>query len=165
MRPAKSHQPARRSAATLALAAFVLFASTFGCAYNNHTNMGMTEKWVHSEVDIVTKSLGLLIVPVVDALISPLTMAGDLIFRDVQYHPAHQYLSYAGTRTVGRADFPYVYHWWTTIVAFVFETVYLPITGLIDLVAVLAFGDDGTSPEDADWRQYSQPDHGPAAVR
>jgi len=126
------------------LAVGVLVVGTVGCSYNRHTNMGTTEKWAMSDVHIVPKTLGLLILPPLDAVFSPFTMSGDLLFRDEQYDPAHKYLSYAGSRTIGRSPMGLGYQVLCSIFTIPIETVWLPVTGLIDLATVMIVGDDGT---------------------
>jgi hypothetical protein len=51
----------------------VLLANLVGCAYNRHTNMGNTEKWVASDVHILPKCLVLIVLPAIDSVISPFT--------------------------------------------------------------------------------------------
>ncbi len=122
----------------------MLLVGTVGCSYNRHTNMGDTEKWVASDVNIVPKVLGVFPLAIFDSIVSPATMAGDLIFRDEQYSPKHTYLSYASSRTVGRSEMGLGYQILASIFTIPIDTAFLPITGIIDLVTVLVVGDDGS---------------------
>ena len=125
----------------------LLLVGSSGCSYNHHTNIAATEKWVASDVNVVPKVLGGILTSIVDAVFSPFTASFDYIYYDPQYDPDHEYLSYAGSRTVGRSDMPDGYQWMASIFTIPIETVYLPLTGLIDLVYVLWFedvpGDEG----------------------
>lgn len=125
--------------------ALVLITQLVGCAYDHHTNMGDTEKWIASDVHIVPKCIGLLVLPAFDAVVSPFTMSGDLIFRDKQYDPRHKYLSYAGSRTIGRSHMGLGYQIWCSLFTIPIETVWLIVTGPVDLITVLGWGDDGTA--------------------
>ena len=128
----------------------VLVLSTVGCTYNRHSNMGATEKWVHSDVHIVPKAFGLIFLPAIDAIISPFTASYDYLARDPQYHEDHKYLSYAGSRTVGRSDMGFGYQVWASIFTIPIETVWLLLTGPIDLFNVLIFGDSGDDVDEYD---------------
>ena len=125
----------------------VLLSGTVACRYNGHRNMGATEKWVASDVHIVPKAFGLIFVPLFDAIFSPFTASIDYIGNDEQYHPDHKYLSYAGSRTIGRSDMGLGYQVWCSIFTIPIETVWLVLTGPIDLVNVLWFGDDAEDEE------------------
>jgi len=129
------------------LAVCVLVVSA-GCSYNYHTNMGHTEKWVASDVHMIPKTVGTPILSIVDGILSPFTMIGDQIFRGEQYHPDHHYLTYAGSRTIARSHMGLGYQAVASIFTIPIETVFLPITGLIDLFGVMFFGDDGAAEDD-----------------
>lgn len=116
--------------------------SSSSCAYNHHTNFGTTEKWVASEVNIVPKVLGSLLTSVVDSVFSPFTASFDALYYDEAYHPDHEYLSYSGSRAIGRSDMPGGYQAIASIFSIPIETAWLPLTGLIDLVYVLWIEDD-----------------------
>ncbi|MHC4845951.1 MAG: hypothetical protein ACYTCU_07295 [Planctomycetota bacterium] len=126
----------------LLLLALALFIGTTGCAYNQHRNFGATEKWVGSDVDYVTKVTGTFFLSLGDSILSPVTMLCDQVARDPQYHPEHKYYSYSGSRTIARSDMGLGYQWMTMFPALIIETVWFPITGLVDMVTVLGFGDD-----------------------
>ena len=72
---------------------------------------------------------------------TPFTTSWDYIARDDQYHPDHRYLSYSGSRVVGRSDMPLGYQGIASIFSIVLDTAYLPLTGLIDLIYVIWFED------------------------
>jgi hypothetical protein len=121
----------------------VLFAGTVGCSYNGHTNMGDTEKWVASGVNVVPKTIGLVPITAFDSVVSPFTAAGDQIFRGHQYHMDHKYLSYAGSRSIGRSNMGFGYQVVASAISIPIETVWLVVTGPVDLVTVMVWGDDG----------------------
>ena len=135
--------------ALLALALGVLIGTT-GCAYNRHRNFGATEKWVGSDMNYVTKTTGTFFVSIGDAIISPFTMLWDQLAYSPEYSPDHHYFSYAGSRTIARSDMGLGYQWVAMFPTLAIETVWLVITGPVDLVTVLAFGDDGPADHDAD---------------
>ncbi|MGQ0553391.1 MAG: hypothetical protein ACT4PU_09245 [Planctomycetota bacterium] len=121
----------------------VLLLGLTGCQYNQHRNLGATEKWVASDVNYVPKILGTVLLSIGDAFVGPVTMLVDHAENDRQYHPDHLYFSYAASRTNGRSEMGLGYQWMVMFPTFIADTVFLPVTGLIDLVAVLGFGDDG----------------------
>ena len=119
------------------LAALAVVAALLsGCMYNGHYSYGATEKWVHSDINIVPKTIGTPIVAIVDGIISPFTAAFD-VYDDHPYAPDHRYLSYAGCRVIGRSDMALGYQWLASVPAIVLETVWLIVTGPIDLFTVL----------------------------
>jgi hypothetical protein len=122
----------------------VLLAGSIGCTYNGHTNMGDTEKWVASDVNIVPKVILMIPITIFDSVFSPFTAGYDQIFRDPQYHEAHRYLSYAGSRTIGRSDMGFGYQVVASIFSIPIETVWLLVTGPVDLITVLVSDEDGT---------------------
>ncbi len=133
---------ARRTLGWLAVG--VLLLGTVGCfSYEGHTNMGNTEKWVASDVPWVARALWVPPVSIWDAVWSPFTASIDYIFRDPQYHPDHEFLSYAGSRTIGRSDLADGWKIYVSLFPIVIETVWLPLTGFVDLVTVVGFGDEG----------------------
>lgn len=123
----------------------VLLTSTVGCSYNGHTNMGDTEKWVASGVNIVPKVILTIPIAIFDSIVSPFTAAGDQIFRSHQYHEDHKYLSYAGSRSIGRSDMGLGYQIIVNIFSIPIETVWLLVTGPVDLITVLVSDDDEAS--------------------
>ena len=128
----------------------VLLTSSFGCTYNGHTNMGATEKRVASRVNVLPKVLVLLPISIVDSVFSPFTAARDQWFRDEQYHPNHEYLSYAGSRAIGRSDMGLGYEIMVSIFSIPIETVWLLLTGPVDLITVLVSDDDDDHDHDGD---------------
>jgi len=129
----------RRCAAPLALG---LTLAATGCYYDGHRNMGATEKWVGSDVNMVPKVVGTPIVAIVDSAISPATMLWDQAAYDPEYSPEHHYLSYAASRTVARSHMGAGYQWLTLAPTLAFDTVWLIVTGPIDLGYVLVAGDE-----------------------
>jgi hypothetical protein len=121
----------------------VLLTSSVGCTYNGHTNMGDTEKWVASGVNVFPKTLIMIPIVIFDSVISPFTAAYDQLFRDPQYHEDHKYLSYAGSRSIGRSQMGLGYQIVGSIFSIPIETVWLLVTGPVDLITVLVSGDDG----------------------
>jgi len=107
-----------------------------GCVYNGHVSYGATEKWVHSDINYVPKILGTPVLAIVDGIISPFTAAFD-VYDDHPYAPDHRYLSYAGSRVIGRSDMSLGYQWLASVPSIVIETVWLIVTGPIDLFTVL----------------------------
>lgn len=130
-----------------------------GCVYNDHASFGATEKWTTSDIHTVPKIVGTPFVAIFDSLVSPFTAFADQyeidwwfiipvgIDRDEVYHPDHRYLSYAGSRVIGRSPMGLGYQWACSIPSILIETVWLVITGPIDLITVLA-DDDGKLVED-----------------
>jgi hypothetical protein len=139
-----------RRLAALSLGALLLT----GCVYNDHASFGMTEKWCESDIHTIPKIVGTPFVAIGDSLISPFTAFADQyeidwwfiipvgIDRDEVYHPDHRYLSYAGSRVIGRSNMGLGYQWGASIPSILIETVWLLITGPIDLITVLV-DDDG----------------------
>ena len=131
--------PSRRTAlAGLALVLLVVPA----CMYNGHRTMGATEKLVASDVNHVAKIGGTVFVSLGDSILAPVEMLSDQMSHDTQYDAEHKYFSYAGSRTIARSDMGLGYQWMASFWSVLIETVYLPITGTVHLVHVLAFGDD-----------------------
>jgi len=91
---------------------------------------------VGSDINYVPKIIGTPIVAIVDGVISPFTAACD-VYDDHPYSPDHRYLSYAGCRVIGRSDMSLGYQWEASVPAIVLETVWLLVTGPIDLFTVL----------------------------
>jgi hypothetical protein len=134
-----SGAPIRRVTGALALA---LLLVTTGCVYNGHRNMGATEKWQASGVHTIPKAIGFPFVAIGDSIISPATALCDYWSYDEQYHPDHEYLTYAGSRTIGRSDMGDGWQVVASVPSILFETLFLIVTGPIDLVTVLASDDD-----------------------
>jgi hypothetical protein len=126
----------------------VLLLGTVGCTYQRHWNMGPTEKWVASDVHIVPKAVGLIFLPLFDSLSSPVTGGVDMFTPKGEFDKGRKYLSYAGSRTIGESDMGLGYQIWCSIFTIPIETLFLPITGLFDLIYVLSTGDDGTTESD-----------------
>jgi len=139
-----------RRLAVLAIGA-LLFT---GCVYDDHACFGATEKWCESDIPTIPKIIGTPFVAIGDSIISPFTAFADQfeirwwfiipvgIDRDEVYDPNHRYLSYAGSRVIGRSHMGLGYQWGASFFSIIFETVWLVITGPIDLITVLA-DDDG----------------------
>jgi hypothetical protein len=125
----------------LAGLAVLLLLVTTGCRYNDHRSFGATEKWVHSDINRVPKIIGTPFIAIVDGIISPVTAACDQWRSEEPYHPDHRYLSYAGSRVVARSDMGDGYIWLASVPSIILETVWLIITGPIDLVTVLVSDD------------------------
>jgi len=126
-----------RRAPFLRLLSLALLAGLASCAYNDHRNFGATEKLVASDVHTVGKIPGTFLVAIVDGVISPVTMAWDQIANDEQYSPDHEYFSYSGSRVIARSEMGDGYQWLASVPSLVFETVWFPLTGLVDLVTIL----------------------------
>lgn len=129
-----------KSCVWLTAVVLVLGLSTAGCSYNRHLTFGATEKWVASDMHTIPKVGGTIVLSLFDAILSPWFMIGDE-FRSERYHPDHKYLSYAGSRAIGRSAMPLGYQAIASIFSIPIETAYLPITGLIDLIRVVWFED------------------------
>ena len=139
----------RRLVAPLTLG---LILSVVGCYYDGHRNMGATEKWVNSDINYVPKIIGTIPISIVDAAIGPLTMLWDQLAYDPQYSPRHKYFSYAASRTIARSHMGNGYIILASIPTIIFDTLYLIITGPIDVIWVLGFGDDEpTVNSSTDW--------------
>jgi hypothetical protein len=136
-----------RSLACLAVLGALLLST--GCMYDNHRSFGATEKWVHSDVNVVPKLIGTPLIAIVDGIIGPATAACDQWSSRPPYHPDHEYLSYAGSRVIGRSDMGEGYKWLASVPSIVLDTVWLIVTGPIDLVTVLWFGEDSTAEVEA----------------
>ncbi|MCB9898294.1 MAG: hypothetical protein H6825_09850 [Planctomycetes bacterium] len=126
------------SKATVWLTAVVLVLgmTSSGCSFNNHLTFGATEKWVASDIHTIPKVGGTIFLSIFDSILSPWFMIGDE-FRSERYHPDHKYLTYAGSRAIGRSGMPLGYQFIASIFSIPIETAYLPITGLVDLVRVI----------------------------
>ena len=147
--PPRLARTLRRLAAPLALGAILTVA---GCYYDGHRNMGATEKWVCSDINYVPKIIGTLPIATVDAIIGPFTMLWDQLAYDPQYSPKHKYFSYAASRTVARSHMGGGYIILASIPTIIIDTVYLLITGPIDVIWVLGWGDDEpTVNSSTDW--------------
>lgn len=125
----------------------ILALSTTGCVYNDHLVFGATEKWVASDTHMIPKTLGTIVIAPFDAVFAPWFMIADQLVRDEQYSPNHKYISFSGSRTVARSGMAWGYHDIATIFALPIDIVYLPLTGLIDIVWVLTSDDDGCTGE------------------
>ena len=132
-----------RSAAMLSLG---LLLFTTGCVYDNHACMGMTEKWTHSDVNYITKIVGTPIIAIVDSVIAPVTGLCDEL-DPPPYSPDHEYLSFVGSRVIGRSTMGDGYKWMSSIPSIVIECCWFPLTGLVDLFTVL-FDDSGRQDDD-----------------
>jgi hypothetical protein len=135
-------QPASltRSLACLAVLGALLLST--GCVYDNHRSFGATEKWVHSDIHTVPKIIGTPFVAIADGIIGPATAACDQWGSDELYHPDHRYLSYAGSRVIARSDMGHGYQWLASVPSIILDTVWLIVTGPIDLFTVLCCGDE-----------------------
>ncbi len=134
----------------LALSVLVLLASA-GCTYNGHRTFGATEKIVASDVNYVTKIAGTAFVSLGDAILAPAEMIADQYEHGTnQYHPDHKYLSYAGSRAITRSDMGLGYQWMASIWSLVAETIYLPVTGSLDLLYILMAGDTEPPPSETE---------------
>ena len=142
----------RRLVTPLALGLILMVS---GCYYNGHRNMGATEKWVGSEVNYVPKIIFTLPIAIVDAALGPFTMAWDQMAYDPQYRPRHRYFSYAGSRTIARSDMGMAYQWLAGLPTIIIDTAFLIITGPIDLIWVLGWGEDEPAPASSDWNPPS----------
>ncbi len=129
-----------RTLAGLSLA--VLLVTATGCMYDHHRNMGATEKLEGSGLHTIPKAVLFPFVAITDSLISPITMACDLASHDEQYHPAHHYFSYSGSRTIARSQMGMGWQWAASVPSIIIETCWLIVTGPIDLVTVLVSGDE-----------------------
>lgn len=138
----------RRIVAPLALALTLMLT---GCYFDGHRNMGATEKWVNSDINYVPKIIGTPIIATVDAVFGPFTMAWDQMAYDPQYNVKHKYFSYAGSRTIARSHMNMGYQWLAGLPTIVIDTVWLIVTGPIDLVWVLGWGDDEPTPPQSGW--------------
>ena len=128
-----------------ALSLGVLLVTT-GCVYDNHACMGMTEKWTHSDVNYVTKIVGTPFIAIVDSVIAPFTGLCDQL-DPPPYSPDHEYLSYVGSRVVGRSTMGDGYKWMASVPSSVIETGWFIVTGPVDLFTVL-FDDTGRQDDD-----------------
>ena len=122
----------------------VLALGVTGCVHNDHLVFGATEKWVASDTHMIPKSFGVVFTSVFDAILAPWFMMGEQVFRDEQYHPDHKYISYSGSRTVARSDMAQGYQFVASVFSIPIDTVYLLLTGPIDLIWVLASDADTT---------------------
>ncbi|RKY19652.1 MAG: hypothetical protein DRQ55_10190, partial [Planctomycetota bacterium] len=119
----------------------VLALGVTGCVHNDHLVYGATEKWEASDQHMVPKAFGFIFPVVFDAILSPWFMMGEQIARDEQYHPDHRYISYAGSRTIARSDMGQGYKFFASIFSLPIDTVYLLISGPVDLIWILGFED------------------------
>jgi len=125
--------------------AVTLLAGT-GCIYDQHRNMGATEKFEASGVHTIPKLVLFPFTAVTDSVISPATMLSDQIqFDDEQYDSRHHYYSYSGSRAIARSNMGAGWKMYATVPSVVIETVWLVVTGPVDLFTVLFAGDKGTS--------------------
>ncbi len=117
-----------------------------GCNYDNHRTMGMTEKFAASSINQPTKVFGTIILGLVDAVLSPFEYgidAAEMNWGDKpRYDPDFEYFSYAGARVIARSDLDDEYKFIAGFWAIVAETIWLPLTGIIDGVTILV-EDDG----------------------
>ena len=137
-----------RTLRILGVLALVLVAAT-GCRYNDHRTMGATQKLGTSDVSPIPKMLGTMIVGIGESIIAPLEATWDYATNDEQYADDHEYLSYAGSRTLKRSQddmggYMYMVYPFTVLI----ETVWLIVTLPVDAVYELAGSRDGP-PEDA----------------
>jgi hypothetical protein len=132
-----------------ALAVVALLVLTPACVYDDHRSFGATEKWIFSDINRVPKIIGVPFVSIGDSLISPFTAACDQWGSDPLYDPNHKYLSYAGSRVLARSHMGDGYKWGASIPAIIIETVWLIVTGPIDLVTVLVSDEDHHEEHDA----------------
>ena len=133
--------------AALALGLLLL---TSGCVYNRHANMGATERWVASDINLMPKIGGTFLIGTFDAIIGPVTMLVDQIFRRPQYDENHKYLSYAGSRTISRSEMGDGYKWLAGFPTLVIDTAFLVLTGPVDIAWVLFTGPSETPPSETE---------------
>lgn len=119
------------------MAAGVLLTLATGCRFNDHYNYGATEKWVHSDLHTIVKTVGTPVVSFVDGVISPATMTVDQT-TDHVYHPDHEYMTYSGSRVIGRSDMGLGYQWLASVVSIPLETFWLIVTLPVDAAHVLS---------------------------
>ena len=127
----------------LAVLAFVLVVAT-SCRYNDHRTMGATQKLATSDVTPISKMVGTMVVGIGESFIAPIEATWDYTFNDRQYADDHEYLSYAGTRTLKRDQdqmgaYMYAAYPFTVLI----ETVWLIVTLPVDAVYELAGSRDG----------------------
>jgi hypothetical protein len=140
----------RRLLVALALG---LLLSTQACVYDHHQNMGATERWVASDISVIPKVAGTFFIALFDAIIGPFTMTADQLFRNPQYDPEHKYLSYAGSRTIARSNMGHGYQWLAGFPTIIIDTVWLIVTGPIDIFWVLWSGPSETPPTEVELRK------------
>ena len=109
---------------------------TAGCKYNGHRNMGATETIGTSELNDFAKPVGVFLVAIPDAVLSPFTMLADRIGGN-NYNGDHHYFSYSGSRVIADSHMGLEYQWLATAPTILIETVWLIITGPVDLITVL----------------------------
>jgi len=126
----------------------LLLSATIGCKYDDHRNMGATEALANSNLNYWTKPVGVLVVSVGDAVFSPFTMASDQMSSE-RYHQDHKYFSYAGSRAIARSNMGLEYQAIASFPTILIETLFLPITGTIDVITAIN-SDDGESEDDDD---------------
>ncbi len=129
-----------RSLACLAVLGALLLCT--GCLYNDHRSFGATEKWVHSDINYVPKIIGTPFVAIGDGIVAPFTAASDQWGSRPLYNPNHKYLSYAGSRVIARSDIGDGYKWLASVPSLIFDTLWLIVTGPIDLFTVLGSDQD-----------------------
>ncbi len=150
----------RSPAGWLAVGALLLAMSSGpGCTYNDHTTFGATEKWVASDVQMVPKWFGTLPVALFDSIFAPFFTAGDFLFRDVRYHPDYRYLTYSGSRVIGRADMAWGYKAASWIFSIPIETVWLLLTAPVDFITILV-SEDSESEDYAATHRVDEHAHG-----
>jgi len=130
-----------RSLACLTVLGALLLCT--GCMYNGHRSYGATEKWVHSDINYVPKIIGTPVIAIVDGVIGPFTAACDEWSDRPLYNPNHKYLSYAGSRVIARSNISDGYKWLASVPSLILDTVWLLVTGPVDLFTVL-FSDEDT---------------------
>ncbi|MEO8754098.1 MAG: hypothetical protein ABI624_15620 [Casimicrobiaceae bacterium] len=124
-----------RSIACLAVLGALLLST--GCIYNNHRSFGATEKWVHSDINYIPRYIGTPFVAIGDGIVAPFTAACDQWGDRPLYNPDHKYLSYAGSRVIARSDMGEGYQWLASVPSLVLDTLWLIVTGPVDLFTVL----------------------------
>ena len=142
----RTRRSAPRLTAWLLMGTLALGMSS--CTYDNHLVFGATEKMAKSEIAVVPKWLGVLIISPFDAILAPWFQIYDQAARDPQYHPKHKYFSYSGSRVVGRADMHWGYELTASIFSYPIDTIYLLLTGPADLIWVL--NEDEPDDDDGD---------------
>src|SRR5262249_57993893 len=81
------------------------------------------------------------VISIVDSIIAPFTGLRDELNPPV-YAPGHHYLSFVGSRVVGRSTMGDGYKWLSSVPSIGIEAIWFIITGPVDLFTVL-FSDDG----------------------
>ena len=126
----------------------LLLLGTVSCKYDDRLTYGMTRKWEASPTHTVPKAIGVVVLSPWDSMLAPWFKGVDLIVGNGTdaplYDSGHRYLSFSGMRAIGYSDMAWGYQAISWYTAFGWDLAYLPITGIIDVITVLATGDDGS---------------------